>query len=134
MGARDEAAIVAPITTADEHVLRRILKPAINEVSMKAVALAKSVAARKLEGGIAVPAIGSHGPYVVPRGDAELGHPLRVLGTRVGSGVAEGVLRDVVRVDAVREEEQEAEMLLTGLCKHLSELRLPVVGLLAVSF
>lgn len=102
---------------------------------MHAIAIARGVAARQLEGRGTVPAVGRNRFGVVAGGVAELRHALHALGALIGGRIAEGVLGDVVRVDAVGEFQGEAEMLLASLGGHFGTFWLmDAGGLLAVPF
>ncbi|KAI1029247.1 hypothetical protein LB505_006269 [Fusarium chuoi] len=90
------------------HVLGRLLSPAVDEVAVRA----ERISARELEGRLAAPAIGEDLAQVVADAEAQLGHGLAALRTPVGGAVVArlvGCLEGLF-VDALWEVEELLEM------------------------
>lgn len=128
--AADELTIVVPTAARRQHVVRRILVPAVDEVAVEAVPVAPGVAARELERRLAAPAVGHDRLGVVARGVPELRHHLHPVWALAGV-VTEVVFREVLRVDAVGEAQRDLEVLVADGGWELGNIGLALVGALA---
>ena len=92
-----------------QHVLGGLLGPPVDEIAMRA----PRIAARELDGRLAVPATGQILTRVPADGEAQLGHGLHAGGTRAAATVLVGGLEGGF-VDAVWEEEELLEVSSAG--------------------
>lgn len=132
MLAGDELVIHVATPTSDKHVLHRVLVRTIDEVRVELIVITGSITARKLERRFPTPSIRRNRLGIVQHAVA-----LRHLRHPFGTGVCfigEIVLRMVVRVEAIGENQIGLEVLVAGAGGKFGNVRLALFGPLTEPF